>query len=87
MNYYLLAATNKWLLIYESHDDSNRCTPCRGKYDQRDMYFSHASPRTPDVRFLRAVHVHGNHSHSHQQCRTDPTAPENQCSRCNPQPN
>jgi hypothetical protein len=26
----MLTATNKLLLISESHDDSNRCTPCRG---------------------------------------------------------
>jgi hypothetical protein len=25
----VLTATNKWLLIFESRDDSNRCTPCR----------------------------------------------------------
>jgi hypothetical protein len=25
----VLTATNKWLLISESHGDSNRCTPCR----------------------------------------------------------
>jgi hypothetical protein len=29
-----MTATNKWLLISESHGDSNRCTPCRGKPDQ-----------------------------------------------------
>jgi hypothetical protein len=31
-----MTATNKWLLISESHDDSNRCTPCREKPDQHD---------------------------------------------------
>jgi hypothetical protein len=46
-------ATNKRLLISESHGDSNRCTPCRGKPDQHDTYASHTSPRTPGVRFLR----------------------------------
>jgi hypothetical protein len=25
-----MAATDKWLLISKSHNDSNRCTPCRG---------------------------------------------------------
>jgi hypothetical protein len=40
-----MTATNKRLLISESHGDSNRCTPCRGKLDQ------HAT------RFPRSVHV------------------------------
>jgi hypothetical protein len=53
-------ATNKRLLISESRGDSNRCTPCRGKLDQHVTYASHASPRMPDVRFLRAVPVRGN---------------------------
>jgi hypothetical protein len=52
-----MATTNKRLLISKSHSDSNRCTPCRGKPDQYDTYASHASPRTPNVRFLRAVPV------------------------------
>jgi hypothetical protein len=75
-----MAAMNKRLLISESHGDLNRCTSCMEKPNQHDMYASHASPRTPDVCFLRAVHVHGNHSRSRQQRQTDPTAPENQCS-------
>jgi hypothetical protein len=33
-------ATNKRLLIFESRDDSNRCTPCRGKPDQHTTHFS-----------------------------------------------
>jgi hypothetical protein len=53
-------ATNKWLLISESHGDSNRCTHYRGKPDQHDTFASHTSPRTPDVRFLRAVPICGN---------------------------
>jgi hypothetical protein len=55
-----MAAMNKWLLISESRDDSNRCTPCRGKPDQYDTYTSHTSPRTLSVRFLRTVPVRGN---------------------------
>jgi hypothetical protein len=55
-----MAAMNKRLHISESRDDLNRCTPCRGKPDQFDTYASHVSPRTPDVRFLRAVPVRGN---------------------------
>jgi hypothetical protein len=52
-----MTATNKQLLITESHSDSNRCTPCRGKPDQHATYASHSSPRTPGVCFLRAVLV------------------------------
>jgi hypothetical protein len=55
-----MVATNKRLLIFESHGDSNRCTPCRRKPDTHDTYASHASPRMPCVRFLWAVHVRGN---------------------------
>jgi hypothetical protein len=40
-----MTATNKQLLISDSHSDSNWCTPCRGKPDQ------HAT------RFPRLVHV------------------------------
>jgi hypothetical protein len=60
VNYYLMAATNKRLLIFESHGDSNRCTPCRRKPDQYDTYAFHTSPRTPGVRFLRVVPVYDN---------------------------
>jgi hypothetical protein len=42
---YVMSATNKWLLISESRDDLNRCTPYMGKPDQ------HAT------RFSRSVHV------------------------------
>jgi hypothetical protein len=31
--------TKKWLLISESRDDSNRCTPYRGKPDQHATHF------------------------------------------------
>jgi hypothetical protein len=55
-----MAAMNKWLLISESHGDSNQCTPYRGKLDQHDTYASYVSLRTPDVRFLWAVPVRGN---------------------------
>jgi hypothetical protein len=55
-----MTRTNKRLLISESRDDSNWCTPCRGKPDQHLTYSSHASPRTPDVCFLRVVPVRGN---------------------------
>jgi hypothetical protein len=55
-----MTTTNKRLLISESRGDSNQCTPCRGKPDQHNMYAFHASPRTPNVRFLRAIPVRGN---------------------------
>jgi hypothetical protein len=42
---YVMTATNKRLLKSESHGDSNRCTPCRGKPNQ------HAT------RFPRLVHI------------------------------
>jgi hypothetical protein len=35
-----MTATNKRLLISESHGDSNWCTPCRGKLDQYATHFS-----------------------------------------------
>jgi hypothetical protein len=60
VNYYLLAATNKRLLISESCGNSNRCTPYREKPDQHDMYTSHASSCMPNIRFLWAVPVRGN---------------------------
>jgi hypothetical protein len=60
VNYYLMAAMNKRLLISESRGGSNRCTPCREKPDQYDTYASHASLRTPSVRFIRTVPVGDN---------------------------
>jgi hypothetical protein len=60
VNYYLMEATNKRLLISKSRDDLNQCTDCRARPDQHDMYASHVSPRTPGVRFLWAVPIRGN---------------------------
>jgi hypothetical protein len=57
---YMKTTTNKQLLIFESHGDSNLCTPCKGKPNTHDTYASHASLHMPHVRFLRAVHVRGN---------------------------
>jgi hypothetical protein len=34
-----MTATNKRLLIFESRDDSNQCTPCKGKPDQQAIHF------------------------------------------------
>jgi hypothetical protein len=60
VNFYLMVATNKRLLISESRGDSNRYTPCRGNPDQHDTYASHTNPCTPGVRFLWVVPVRGN---------------------------
>jgi hypothetical protein len=68
-----MTATNKRLLISESHDDSNRCTPYRGKPDQHAMYAFHSSPRTSGVRFLQAVPVHDNLSLAHTKLKEAPT--------------
>jgi hypothetical protein len=68
-----MTATNKRLLISESHDDSNRCTPCRGKPDQRATYASQSNPRTPDVRFWRAVPVRDNLSLAPTKSKHAPT--------------
>jgi hypothetical protein len=38
---YVLTAANKRLLIYESRDNLNRCTPCRGNLTNTP-YVSHA---------------------------------------------
>jgi hypothetical protein len=57
-----MTATNKRLLISESHGDSNRCTPCRGKPDQHSTYASHTGRRTPNVRFLRVTPVRQAHA-------------------------
>jgi hypothetical protein len=40
-----MTATNKWLHIFESHGDSNRCTPYWGKLNQHI------------IRFPRSVHI------------------------------
>jgi hypothetical protein len=39
-----MAATNKRLLISESHDVSNRCTTYRGKPNQHATYAGHTFP-------------------------------------------
>jgi hypothetical protein len=46
---YVKTTTNKRLLISESHGDSNRCTPYRGKPDQHDTYASHTSPHMSGI--------------------------------------
>jgi hypothetical protein len=66
-------ATNKWLLIFESRGDSNRCTPCMGKSYQHATYASHSSPRTLDVRFLWVVPVRDNLSLAPTKSKQVPT--------------
>jgi hypothetical protein len=68
-----MTATNKRLLISESHGDSNWCTPCRGKSDQHAIYASHSSPRTHDVHFLWAVPVRDNLSLALTKSKQAPT--------------
>jgi hypothetical protein len=46
-----MVTTNKRLLIFESHGDSNRCTSYREKLDQHNTYAFHVSPCTFGVRF------------------------------------
>jgi hypothetical protein len=70
---YVMTATNKRLPISESHDDSNRCTPCRGKPEQHATYASHSSPCMPDVRFLWAVPVRDNFSLALTKSKQAPT--------------
>jgi hypothetical protein len=54
---YVMTITNKQLLISESHGDSNRCTPCRGKPDQHATRF----PRLVRI-CSKTIHIsHGPH--------------------------
>jgi hypothetical protein len=78
---YVMAATNKQLLISESHGDLNRCTPYRGKPDQHATYTFHTSPCTLGVCFLRAVSVRDNLSLAPTKLKHAPTperSPSNQ---------
>jgi hypothetical protein len=84
LNIYVKTATNKRLLIFESRDDSNLCTPYREKSDTHNTYASRTNPRTPHICFLRAVHVRGNLSLAIKRW-TDLTTPEKMDSRHNPQ--
>jgi hypothetical protein len=70
-----MTATNKLLLISESHGDSNRCTPYRWKINQHV------------TRFPRSVRVWSKTTRISRgpQIWTDPTAPEKKRSRHNPQ--
>jgi hypothetical protein len=68
-----MTVINKRLLISESRGNSNRCTPCRGKPDQHTTYASDSSPRTPGIRFLRAVPVRENLSQDPMKLKQVPT--------------
>jgi hypothetical protein len=57
---YLMATTRQAVTHIQSHGDSNRCIPCRGKPDTHDMYAFLASPCMSLIRFLRAVPVRDN---------------------------
>jgi hypothetical protein len=53
-----MTAINKQLLISESHDDSNRCTPCRGKSDQHATRFSYSVHIwTKTIRISRGLYI------------------------------
>jgi hypothetical protein len=52
-----MTVTNKWLLISESHGDSNRCTVYRGKPDQHITRFS----RSVSVWSITICISHGPH--------------------------
>jgi hypothetical protein len=69
--------TNKRLLISESRDDLNRCTPYRGKPDQHDTYASHITPHMPGVHFLWAVPVRDNLSLAFTKLKQAPTPERN----------
>jgi hypothetical protein len=76
-----MAATNKWLLIFESHRDSNRCTPCRGKTrPTRRVHFPHQFAYTRCMLPAGGPRIWQPFT-SHQDCWTDTTTPEKKCSR------
>jgi hypothetical protein len=81
---YVMTATNKRLLISESHGDSNWCTPCRGNPTNT----SHAS-HTQSAYGLRPYISHVVHIYQpfvrRRQIWMDPIAPEKNGSRYNPQ--
>jgi hypothetical protein len=55
---YVMTATNKRLLISESHGDLNRCTSCRKKPDQHatcSPHSVHVWPKT--IRISRGPHI------------------------------
>jgi hypothetical protein len=68
-----MIATNKRLLISESHGDLNRYTPCRGKTNQHVTYASHSSPRMPDVHFLQTFPIRDNLSLAPTKSKQVPT--------------
>jgi hypothetical protein len=55
---YVMAATNKRLLISEGRGDSNRCTPCREKPDQHATRFPHSvHVWSKTIRISRGPHI------------------------------
>jgi hypothetical protein len=64
---YVITATNKRLLISESRDDLNRCTPCRGNPDQHATRF----PRSVRV-WSKTIHIsRGQHLTTFYDTTTD----------------
>jgi hypothetical protein len=77
-------ATNKRLLIFESHGDSNRYTPCRGKPNQYVTTLPTPAHVCPTYAFCgQSPYVVTFHESSIELSR--PTAPEKKGSRHNPQ--
>jgi hypothetical protein len=70
----VMTATNKRLLISKSHNDLNRCTPCREKPEQHATYASHSSPRTLSAHFLWAVPICDNLSLVPMKSKQAPTS-------------
>jgi hypothetical protein len=54
---YVMTATNKRLLISETHDDSNRCTPCRGNPTKMPHAFHAQSTYGPRPYVSHAVNA------------------------------
>jgi hypothetical protein len=54
---YVKTVTNKRLLISESHDDLNRCTPCMEKLNQHATHFSRLVIRISHDPHIATFHI------------------------------
>jgi hypothetical protein len=66
LDVYALTAANKWLLIFESHGDSNRCTPTGETRPTCHMHPTLSLRMITDHTYLTWL-MHSNLSRSHQQ--------------------
>jgi hypothetical protein len=78
-------ATNKWLLISESHSDSNRCTPCRENLINTPHIFHSRSMYGPWPYISHVVHVSQPFT-SHQYGWTDALLPRKSVPNSTSQP-